>query len=235
MNRRKLVILAAATVGGALIGAIASTLAPEHVKSEPRPLGSPTSPMAISMYLWIVFSLYWEWAARNSSATKASESKLSRAFHLFLVNVAQLFAFWPFAGWPLVKAPFFEFPRVLPESPYLPALGIALQAGFILLAVWARRHLGRHWSGAVTAKVDHELVRSGPYRRIRHPIYTGVIGMYVGSTLVSGRLQGLLALAMVAMAYARKIRLEERNLQGVFGPAFDDYRRESWALVPGVF
>jgi protein-S-isoprenylcysteine O-methyltransferase Ste14 len=94
--------------------------------------------------------------------------------------------------------------------------------------------LGRHWSGAVTAKVDHELVRSGPYRRIRHPIYTGVIGMYVGNTLVSGRLQGLLAIAMVAMAYARKIRLEERNLKGVFGPAFDDYRRESWALIPGL-
>jgi protein-S-isoprenylcysteine O-methyltransferase Ste14 len=100
--------------------------------------------------------------------------------------------------------------------------------------VWARRRLGRNWSGEVTVKVDHELVRVGPYRRIRHPIYTAAIGMYLGPALVSGRLQGLLSLALVAIAYARKIRQQERVLRAESGAAYQQYRRESHALVPWI-
>ena len=84
-------------------------------------------------------------------------------------------------------------------------------------------------------KQDHELVRSGPYRTLRHPIYTGAIGMHVGTALISGRLQGLLAVALITLAYAREIRMEERILGEVFGVSFEEYRQESWALVPWVF
>ena len=149
-----------------------------------------------------------------------------------LVSAAQLLTFWPYSGWPAATAPAFEFPRVLPAAPFFVPLGLALEVGGLWLAIWARRHLGRNWSGAVSVKVDHELVESGPYRRIRHPIYTGLIAMYLGAALVSARLQGPLAIALISIAYARKIGLEEQNLSRVFGPAFDEYRRRSWALVP---
>jgi protein-S-isoprenylcysteine O-methyltransferase Ste14 len=102
------------------------------------------------------------------------------------------------------------------------------------LAFSARRHLGRHWSHAVTEKVDHELVRSGPYRWVRHPIYTAMLGMYLGTALVSGELHALIAVAIVIAAYVRKIRLEERLLERVFGADFREYRRHSRALIPGV-
>jgi protein-S-isoprenylcysteine O-methyltransferase Ste14 len=140
-----------------------------------------------------------------------------------MLNGALVLAFWPVPG---LRG------RWLPQAPYLAALGLALQAGCGLLGVWARRHLGRNWSGAITAKVDHELVRSGPYRRIRHPIYTAMLGMFLGTALVSGRLHGLVALALVSIAYAREIPLEERTLRGVFGSAYDDYHRESRAVIP---
>jgi protein-S-isoprenylcysteine O-methyltransferase Ste14 len=143
-------------------------------------------------------------------------------------------AFWPFAGWPGPIVRFYQFPRVLPETAWLPWVGVAVALGSLVLAVWARRHLGRNWSGAVTVKLDHELVRTGPYRRIRHPIYTGAIGMYVGVALASGRLQGLLALALVAAAYVRKVRMEEQNMRREFGAAYDEYVRESWAVIPWV-
>lgn len=82
---------------------------------------------------------------------------------------------------------------------------------------------------------EHQLVQSGPYRRLRHPIYTAVLGMYVGITLVSGQFHAVLALLAVAAVYWRKLRLEEAALENAFGQAYVAYRRETWALVPPLF
>ena len=96
----------------------------------------------------------------------------------------------------------------------------------------ARKHLGRNWSAEIASKVDHQLIKSGPYRLIRHPIYTGMLGMFVGTAFVSGELHGLVAVAMISVAYVRKIRLEEQNLRSVFGVQYDEYKKKSWALIP---
>lgn len=101
-----------------------------------------------------------------------------------------------------------------------------------MLAVWARRHLGAHWSGAITIKVGHELIRSGPYRFVRHPIYVAILGMFAGAAVVSGTLLAVLAVILVAFAYWRKIRLEEANLRRAFGRAYDVYQHQIGALIP---
>jgi protein-S-isoprenylcysteine O-methyltransferase Ste14 len=184
------------------------------------------SPLWVSASLWVAFFIYWGAAAANASAVKESESGSSRSLHANLLNLALLLLF--------VRVPGLKG-RWLPMALGWVLAGWALQAAGFLLAAWARRHLGRHWSGAITQKVDHELVRSGPYRRVRHPIYSAMLAMYLGPAMVSGEWHGLVAVAIVALAYVRKIRLEERHLNGVFGPAYESYRRESWAIVPGLF
>lgn len=186
----------------------------------------PSLRMTLSAALWIGFVWYWSAAARGAAPAQTSESRASRRLHQILMNGALLLLFVPVPG---------LRQRFLPASTILVATGLALQATFALLAVWARRHLGRNWSGAITVAVDHALVRTGPYRVVRHPIYSAMLGMFLGTAVVSGEWHALLALAMIAVAYWRKIRLEEQSLRGVFGPAYDAYRRESWALVPGVF
>ena len=178
-----------------------------------------------SVACWAVFSAYWEIAARNAAAAKVSETKASRAVHVALVNVAMI----------LVLAPVRGLGRLLPVSPILMAAGLALVALGILLAMWARQHLGRNWSGEITIKVDHRLIRSGPYRLLRHPIYTGLLTMYAGAALVTGERLSAVGVAVVVIAYWRKIRLEERNLAVAFGDEWETYRGESWALVPGVY
>jgi protein-S-isoprenylcysteine O-methyltransferase Ste14 len=125
--------------------------------------------------------------------------------------------------------------RFVPDTQLVHIIGIAIQALFFLFAVWARRHLGRNWSGDVTVKVDHELVRTGPYRRIRHPIYTAMFGMYAGAAIAIGEVHSLVALGILILAYGRKIGLEETALRGEFGPAYDDYRRHSWAAIPPIW
>ncbi len=146
--------------------------------------------------------------------------------HVFLANAALILMLVPVHG---------LRQRFLPVSPIVIATGLTVQAMGILLAVWARRHLGRNWSGEITIKVGHKLVRTGPYRVVRHPIYTAVLGMYAGSTVASGELHALLGLALAVLAYVRKLRREEAVLTEFSGEEYSDYCAATWALAPRVY
>ncbi len=87
----------------------------------------------------------------------------------------------------------------------------------------------------MTLKQDHTLTRSGPYRFVRHPIYTGLLLAIFGSGVIAlGEWRGLVALALVTAAFLRKIQIEERFLQERFGDAYSRYRHEVAALIPGL-
>ena len=184
------------------------------------------SPLWISAALWIAFMVYWSASARSVAATKSAESPRSRQIHELMLNLSLLLLF--------IRVPGLK-QRWVPAMLAVVIAGLLLQALSLGLMIWARRRLGRNWSGAITEKVDHELVRSGPYRILRHPIYTGLLGMYAGTALVSGELHALIAVVIAVIAYARKIPMEERHLDSVFGGAYAEYRKKSWALIPGIF
>ncbi|MGD0890084.1 MAG: isoprenylcysteine carboxylmethyltransferase family protein [Terracidiphilus sp.] len=174
---------------------------------------------------WVVFSLYWEIAAKNAAAAKSSETSVSRGVHVVLANAALLLEIFPFQQWG----------RFLPASYLSVGAGCALTMFGLCVAIWARRVLGRNWSGEITIKVEHELIRSGPYKRLRHPIYTGILIMYAGTAVVNGTNLAIVGFLLAAIAYARKIRLEEANLRVAFDAKYDEYCRETWALVPWVY
>ena len=186
----------------------------------------PRVGMLISGTLWVGFVLYWSAAARNAASIERSESRESRRFHARLLNVALLLLFIPVPG---LRG------RILSPEWFLLPAGLVLQSAGFLLAVWARRHLGANWSGAIARTVGHRLVRSGPYRLLRHPIYSAMFAMFIGTAVVSGEWHSLLAVVILAAAYWRKVRLEERHLREEFGTDYDDYRRHTWALIPGLF
>jgi len=180
-----------------------------------------------ALVLWMIFGLYWGIAGLNSAPTRSSESWVSTYFHQFLLCAAFLLLIVPVPGlngWFLPA-----------QLPFLVAVGAIIQAGFLLLAVWARRHLGRNWSAEVRIAVDHELVRTGPYRLLRHPIYTAMLGMFLGTAIASSQFHALLGLAILVVAYLRKTRLEDQILAQAFGADYNAYRRQTWALVPLLF
>ena len=111
--------------------------------------------------------------------------------------------------WPLML-------RVWPRSLSLYWLGVALVAAGLAFAVWARVHLGRNWSGSVTVKEAHELIRTGPYGYVRHPIYTGLIAAMLGTVIASGTVRALLALVIVVVSLLRKLRTEEAFMRETF-------------------
>lgn len=124
--------------------------------------------------------------------------------------------------------------RFLPRSAALFWIGAVLLLAGLLFSVAARRHLGGNWSSRVTVKQDHTLTRSGPYRLVRHPIYTGLLLAVLGNAIALGEWRGLVALALFCAAFLRKIQIEERFMLEQFGDAYMRYRKEVAALVPGL-
>jgi protein-S-isoprenylcysteine O-methyltransferase Ste14 len=216
----------AGAVLGAIIGAMAGAiLARKSPMADLRHFFVHNWAMILSFVLWMAFSVYWGAAAKNSAATKSSESRKSMMVRQVMLNVALLLLFVP-------------VPRLMwqfrPDAFAFVPIGLAVQAAFFWLAAWARRHLGRNWSAEVRVAQGHELVKTGPYRMVRHPIYTAMLGMFIGTAIVSGRLHALAGVALLAVAYFRKIRMEEQRMSEEFGAAYGEYRKKSWARVPWV-
>jgi len=100
--------------------------------------------------------------------------------------------------------------------------------------VWARLVLGRNWSGTVTVKQEHTLVRQGPYVIVRHPIYTGLLAAGLGTAIAYGQIRGLIAVALFLLLFILKIRIEERFMREQFGDDYRIYQEQVKALIPFV-
>lgn len=122
--------------------------------------------------------------------------------------------------------------RFVPQGLAVEVAGLVVTVTGLALAVWARYSLGGNWSGAVTLKEGHELIGSGPYRRIRHPIYTGFDVGIAGTALVVGEWRGVLAFAIAVVMYLFKARKEEAWLTREFGPAFEEHRARTGMFLP---
>lgn len=176
--------------------------------------------------LWLVWLIYWFVAAISVKPFQRRESAWSRLSHFGPLALAA----WMLAADHL-PGRFLEG-RIWPSNEITFWIGIGLLVTGLILAVWARRVIGRNWSGSVTVKEDHELVRSGPYAFVRHPIYTGLLFGLIGSAVPRGEWRGVVAVLLVAVALWRKLRLEERWMGEVFGSRYAAYKREVKALVP---
>ncbi|RVC61062.1 MAG: isoprenylcysteine carboxylmethyltransferase family protein [Mesorhizobium sp.] len=109
---------------------------------------------------------------------------------------------------------------------------VALVAVGLAFSWWARLHLGRLWSGTVTAKADHRVVDTGPYRLVRHPIYTGLLVAILATMAAKGTVWGVAGAAFLIVGIVVKARLEESFLRGELGTAYDDYARRVPMLLP---
>lgn len=180
-------------------------------------------------FLLLAWAVYWLLSASKVKATAREESIASSAAHLVPMFVAILLLFapsslpWGFLG-----------ERMLPGGPATHWIGAAVVAAGLAFTVWARVHLGKNWSGTVTVKSDHELIRSGPYRFVRHPIYSGALLAVAGTAIARGEWRGLLAVLILFATLWWKLQLEERWMGEAFGEDYAKYRSEVSALIPFV-
>jgi protein-S-isoprenylcysteine O-methyltransferase Ste14 len=122
---------------------------------------------------------------------------------------------------------------VLPHTLVTGIVADVLALVGLSLAIWARVTLGGNWSARVTLKENHELIQRGPYRLVRHPIYSGLLLMILGTAVLAGRVGGFIALAFCFCGFWVKLRQEERLLaQHLSG--YSEYMRRTKALVPFI-
>jgi protein-S-isoprenylcysteine O-methyltransferase Ste14 len=178
--------------------------------------------------LWLAWLTYWWLSARNVKRTSWREpTGLWLRHRVPLMLCALLLAAPGLMQGVLTR-------RFLPAGTTCPVLGTLLVAAGLGFSVWARRHLGRNWSAHVAVKEDHVLIRTGPYRRLRHPIYTGLLLAFLGMVLIIGEWRALVAFGFVLVAFAVKSGQEERRMRDAF-PEYEQYRRETAALIPFVY
>ncbi|KLU21442.1 hypothetical protein EOS_35975 [Caballeronia mineralivorans PML1(12)] len=179
-------------------------------------------------FLWIVWAIYWKLAASGVKVASRTESLAFRAMHIVPVSVAALLLWLP------TLPGGFLCGRILSSTQAVWWIGALLTAAGLLFTVWARVYLGGNWSALVTLKENHELIRGGPYRFVRHPVYAGLIVSFVGSAIACGEWRGVLAVLLACGALWFKLRREECWLEEQFGEAYRRYRNEVAALIPFV-
>ncbi len=172
---------------------------------------------------WGVFALWWAVRALGAAKTVRREPLSSLFGHrLFFVAGGVLLSYTPHSlSYPL-----------WPSSRPLAIGALGLECVGIAFAIWAREHLGRLWSGRITLKEGHRIVKSGPYRLARHPIYTGLLVGICAVVMVRGTLAAAVALVLFLIGFTRKILGEERLLTAEFGDEYRQYQKQVKALVP---
>ena len=177
-------------------------------------------------YVWAAFGLYWIAVARGGKATQTGESPFYRIMRLAILVITFTLLFWE------RTAIGFLAQRFMPQLPAVAYAGFLATLAGLTTALWARIHLGQYWSDKVVLKVDHQLIRTGPYAYMRHPIYSGVLLGVAGTALVLGQWRGLLAFLLLLTNYWVKAEREERILSARFGQEFSDHQQRAGFLFP---
>jgi len=138
------------------------------------------------------------------------------------------------AAFLLPYLPIFHFVNFAPVNPVLSSVGLILNVAGMAFLVWARQRLGRNWSQTVSAKEEPELVTSGPYRYIRHPMYTGGFIACLGSAIVAGGAFVFLLLFLGAI-FLWRVGAEDKLMEQQFPNEYPDYKKRTKAVIPFVW
>ena len=176
--------------------------------------------------LWVLLMAVWVVAAIGSKRTVRRQTTSSKTVQsvLFVLGFLLLFRPW---GLPPLDV------RFVPDTRVVALLGNVTTAAGVTFAIWARVTLGGNWSGTVTIKEDHRLIYRGPYRIVRHPIYSGVLLAATGTAIGHGKWTCLIGVAVLFLSFHAKWKTEEQFMIEQFGERYVQYLREVKAVVPG--
>jgi protein-S-isoprenylcysteine O-methyltransferase Ste14 len=166
---------------------------------------------------WILFWIYWLASAFGAKESRGGRRRLPATGVTILAVVV------------LVRV--FRGGGLAVNSPVLEVIGTVVVVSGLALAIWARIHLGRNWGMPMTEKAEPELITSGPYRIVRHPIYTGLLLGVLGTALATN-LIGLIIVALLGAYFYYSASVEEKNLTATFPTAYPAYRAGTKMLIP---
>lgn len=181
----------------------------------------------IHFVLWVIIIAYWliNWGGNKKSIQRYDPGRRAAIFLLVIFLAIVLHR---------VRGPLQN--QIVPDNDAVQIAGVACCAAGIALAIWARWILGANWSANPTIKEGHELITRGPYRFVRHPIYTGLLLALFGSqVLAAGRVCDLIIYAVIVIGLHFKSKVEEGFMLQTFPQAYPEYRRRTKAIIPFVW
>jgi protein-S-isoprenylcysteine O-methyltransferase Ste14 len=179
--------------------------------------------------VWIAFFVYWQIKAANTKTTQRLEPAASRILRVFIFLIAITLLSTTRIPLPLL------YLQVWPSGLWPFWLGAAITIAGLLFAIWARVYLGTNWSRSVTIKQDHELITTGPYALVRHPIYTGILTGFLGMAIAISQVRGFIVFVLIFLAFWIKLRMEEQWMRSKFDETYATYAHQTAALVPYLF
>lgn len=187
--------------------------------------------IAVTYAAWFVTMVYFVISMFTARRIAQREARQRRLADIALIWGGYFLIFFqlevhPPAAW---NSHFFIAP--VWRQP-LGVTGAVLAVAGLAFTCWARAVLGRYWSGTVALKADHKLIQSGPYRVVRHPLYTGLMTATLGTALSVGLWQTLAGAALLWIAFLSRAHREDALLSGQFGQQFADYQARSGRLLP---
>jgi protein-S-isoprenylcysteine O-methyltransferase Ste14 len=191
-----------------------------------EPAAMNLNPTALLFGSWLLFAAYWLFAALGAKRPAKKESAGQRFTHVALITLGFFLLYGDVFGFGALHR------RFLPDESRIAWAGAALTLLGVLFAIWARFTIGKEWSAEVQIKEGHQLIRTGPYAHIRHPIYTGMLLALCGTAIAIGEYRAILGVALFLIGFIRKAKKEERFLALEFGPAFDEHRRRTGFFLP---
>jgi protein-S-isoprenylcysteine O-methyltransferase Ste14 len=177
---------------------------------------------------WLIFVVIWVITAVSTKRTVYRETRGQRLRYWVLLVIAYFLLFY--AG----RLPFPLNLRIVPHVASTAWAASVLCFIGLAFALWARVTLGRNWSGVVTLKEGHELIEHGPYRFVRHPIYTGILTMFFATALALGYLRGFMGTLLIFASFWIKLRDEEQLMLRQFPERYVAYRRRAKRIIPFV-
>ena len=184
--------------------------------------------MRICSDLWMGVGIIWLITSLRTKRTQERADIVTRLMYGIPVVLAFGLLFGDYIPVDWLRS------SVLPGNVFVRATGVTLTALGTAFAVWARFSIGQNWSSAPSVKVEHELVRSGPYAWVRHPIYSGLLLAAIGTAMALRQTRGLLAIILLWLAFWLKSRMEERFMLKTFGQEYENYSLSTGALVPRI-
>jgi len=178
---------------------------------------------------WGIFFIVWVLAAIFTKRTVYRESSTQRLRYMIPIIIGW---FLLFRGWRLPSPLNLQ---LIPQTDAVLVFAAILCVCGVAFCLWARAVLGRNWSGKVTLKENHELIVRGPYQLVRHPIYTGLLAMLIGTWLELGHLAGLIGVLFVAVSLWIKLSNEEEVMCKQFPDQYPAYRERVRRIIPFVF
>ena len=185
-----------------------------------------SSGIGIIRVCWIIFVVVWLRAAASTKRPVYRESSGERERYWFLLVIAYLLMFKSSS----LPSPFDWL--AIPHTESSAWIGAFLCVIGLLFAIWARVILGRNWSGVITVKEGHELIELGPYRIVRHPIYTGILAMFAGTAIAIGYFGGVLGLLLLFVSFWVKLRSEEDLMLKQFPEKYSAYQHRVKRIIP---